>query len=793
MAVKTGIFVCGCRGIISDTVNLAEVEAGLAKVKKGVAAKLFHPWFCGQQGSLLLKQTILENNLDCIILAGCGEFTHREYFKELGREAGLAPEMMLRLDIRDGCAQAHRDNSFGATVKAINLIKMWVKRARLSQAYRHGSALGNKDVLVIGGGMAGLTASAELLEAGLSVTLVEKSHSLGGRVGQLGKLFPRMCDATCGVTYLINQIEDYPSLRVMTGSELVVLKGSAGKFEANIYTRPRFVDRGKCNGCGRCLEVCPAELPDEYNFGLCQRKAIWLPGGYGAWGPVVDREKCIKGCTHCADICPSSALNLNMKFKEVQINVGSIILAGGWEPYPAPNIIRLGYGLSPDIITNMQMERLQALDGPSGGALLCPGSGSVPSRVVFVQCAGSRDVNHQAWCSAVCCTASIKQAIIIKDAYPQTEVYILYSDIRTPGDFEELYIRAQGAGVLFVRANPAEVCSLPGEGLLIRAEDTLMGKLTEIKADLVVLATGVKPSGIPEAVLKYIDGRSQAKSIKSLDGYGLMGTNGFLCGHRQCFPMEIKAQGIYPAGSCQGPMDVAATVTSAMAAACKAMKWTADVPVSPLVPVVDMAACDKCMRCVEECPYGVWHIGPGGYPAPDVLLCKTCHVCMGACPLNCIKPQGFNTSQQIAMATAKFKVVPDEPHVLALMCENDAYQAVLEAGRQGLSYPAGIHVIPVRCAGSVNMLMIKDAIPQGVDGFLVAGCHSDQCHFISGADRGENRVQNMSDTLRDMLLEPGRMKFIRLGPRDVNIFISDAHSFVKELKLMGPSPFKNMA
>jgi heterodisulfide reductase subunit A/quinone-modifying oxidoreductase subunit QmoB len=773
---------------------MALIEAGLVGIKKKIGKKLFHPWLCGPEGVSLLGDSIARHGLDCVIIAGCPESVHRDLFKNVSSDSGLPPEMVMRLDIREGCALPHRSDSRGATAKALNLIKMWNGMARTAEPYKPVFAAGNKDVLIVGGGLAGLSAAMELAGAGLKVILLEKEPFLGGRTAQLNKIYPRMCDARCGVTFIVNRLRENPRVKIMKLTEITGLRGSAGRFEADLVSRPGFINNDMCTGCGKCIEVCPVLVPDDYNFGLTTRKAVYSPWSSDPAGSyMINRSSCLSGCNGCADACQSGAVNLQALPIQSVVRIGNIIIATGWNPFAAEKVERLGFGRHDNIVTNVQLERMMSPDGPAGGKLHCPTGGAEPETVVFIQCVGSRDVHYQGWCSTVCCAASIKQAIDIKTLYPGIRVYIFYIDIRVAGDYEDLYCRAQEAGVIFVRTSPAEVRPDPGgRGLLITGEDTLMGRPFQVKADLVVLAAGMQPAGVPEAIKGYIERTDRGKNESRLCSSGIMSSEGFFTGHKQCFPFESMAQGIFPAGACQEPMDMGNTVRSALGAACKVLVTAGErLELTPYVPRVDKAGCDKCKRCMEECPYGVWYFDDDGYPAPDPLYCKSCLLCVGACPRQCISTQGFSVHKLAGTVTARVKETgPGEPHVIAFVCENDAYQAVLLAARLGLEYPAGVHVVPVRCTGSCNMVLLREGLPEGIDGFMVAGCRSGECHYILGADSTEERLDNIKITLRDIMIDPERIIFTRLGVRDAEKFVREAGEFVQALKKIGPSPFK---
>lgn len=783
MSKNIGIFVCGCRGAISNIIAPGPMLEELAKLKKSVGARVVHQWLCGDEGRELIRESIRRQGLDCIILAGCPREVNGELFAGLVSEAGLPPEMILRLDIREGCSLAHRDHPAEAFRKAVNLIRMWTARARLTEPLNPVTVPGCREAAVIGGGLAGMTAALDLAEAGITVTLIEKESFLGGNVARLYKVFPRMCDARCGLVYLYNRLVETGRVRIKTMTEMKKLEGSAGRYAASVVVTPRYVREGFCNGCGRCVEVCPVEVPDRYNYRMGSHKAIQPPYPLDPSGSyLINRQYCPGGCEACSRACPSGAIDLDQETVEVELRFGSAVVATGWAPYPVERVDRLGYRVYPDVITSLQMERLAADDGPAGGRIICPGSGREAQRVVFIQCAGSRDLNHQSWCSTVCCTASIKQALYIKEKNPQAGVYIYYTDIRTTGEYEDLYLGAQRHGVVFIRANPAEVTVGASGRLKITAEDTLTGRILENTADLVVLAAGMAPCGIGPV----------SQNSGTIHMHDLVSTAGFHIGHRQCFPLETRDQGIYYAGCCQEPMDMGSSVKSALAASGRILKTRGlEVSVSPLVAVVDRANCDKCKRCLEECPYGVYHLDKDGYPVPDPLYCRACHICVGACPRQCIKSQGFGIKQQAAMVGIKIKEsAPGEPVVIAFMCENDAYPAVRKAVKNGLAYPPNIHIIPVRCLGAVNMAIVKDGLSAGIDGFILAGCRPGECHYITGTDRAGDRAHNLGETFRDMMIDTERIKFFSTGIGEAELFAREARAFVEQLKGLGPNPFK---
>lgn len=403
-------------------------------------------------------------------------------------------------------------------------------------------------VLVVGGGIAGLTAAVELADTGVEVVLVEKSASLGGRVARLHQYFPKLCPPTCGLEMHYRRVRENAGITVLTLAEVTGVTGSAGDYEVAVRVRPRFVGEA-CTLCGDCARACPAERPDEFNYGMGTTKAAYLPHGvaYPA-AYAIDRAACPNGCQACAAACKYDAIRLDAQPEERKIKASAIIAATGWKPYDAAKLEHLGFGQCGNVVTNVMLERMAAADGPTAGRILRPSDGKEPRTVAFVQCAGSRDENHLPYCSAVCCSASLKHAAYIRALYPETAITIFYIDVRTPGRLEEFGARVQhDADVRMIKGKVARVEENPATGdLLVTAEDVLANRKTAENFELVVLATGIVPEteGLPEALKR--------------DECGFVARNG--------------SPGIYAAGCVCRPAEVSATVQDATGTALKALQ-----------------------------------------------------------------------------------------------------------------------------------------------------------------------------------------------------------------------------
>jgi quinone-modifying oxidoreductase, subunit QmoA len=404
-----------------------------------------------------------------------------------------------------------------------------------------------KSILVIGGGVAGLTAAVEAAEAGCRVILVEKSPFLGGRAITFNLYFPKLCPPTCGFEINFRRIKNNSRITVLTQAELTDLTGTTGDYEATVKVSPRFVT-GACTLCGVCAEACPTERPDEFNFRQSKTKAAYLPHNMAFPATyVIDRDTCPEGCSACVEACPYGAVDLNQRVKLEKFRVAAVVVATGWAPYDASRLTHLGFGRFPNVVTNVMLERMAAPNGPTNGKILRPSDGKQPESVAFVQCAGSRDENHLPYCSGVCCSASLKHSTYIQSLYPDAHVTIFYIDLRTPGllqDFREKV--ATNNHLTLIKGKAGKIEEDPQtHDLLVTAEDVLAGKKTTRRFRLVVLATGMVPQtdGLPHGLER--------------DEFGFLADG---------------TPGLYGTGCAKRPEDVASSVRDATGAALKALQ-----------------------------------------------------------------------------------------------------------------------------------------------------------------------------------------------------------------------------
>ena len=406
-------------------------------------------------------------------------------------------------------------------------------------------------ILVVGGGISGITAAVEASEAGAEVVLVEREPFLGGRVARSNQYFPKLCPPTCGLEINLRRVKSSPRIRVLTRAEVTSVTGSPGRYRATVEQRPRYV-RASCTACGDCVDVCPEERADAFNLGMGTTKAVYLPFDMAyPFRFVIDGDACLgeAECGKCVDACPYDAIDLSMEPVTEELDIDAVIWATGWDPPDASRFEGLGFGTHPDIITNVMMERLAAPSGPTGGEIRRPSSDEPVRSVAFVQCAGSRDENYYPQCSGVCCMASLKQARYVRDRYPDAEIYVFYIDIRSPGRLEDFFTASKEDDKLtLIKGKVARVRPVDG-ALEVEAEDTISGERVRQAVDLVVLATGMIPAGIGAA-----------------DVVGGLRTDvfGFLT-------PDQPQSGMLPVGCAKRPIDVAACVRDATAAVVRAL------------------------------------------------------------------------------------------------------------------------------------------------------------------------------------------------------------------------------
>ncbi len=651
MASRIGVYVCHCGINIAATVDISEVAQYAASLPHVVVARDYM-YMCSDPGQELIQQDIRDHGLNRVVVASCSPRMHETTFRTVVEEVGVNPYYFEMANIREQVSWVHADRKIG-TQKAKELIAGTVAKAALLEPLEERQVDVTPAALVIGGGIAGLEAALNIADAGYRVFLVERQPSLGGRMAQLNKTFPRMEDAGALVVSEMERALGHPNVKVLAYSEVEDVDGYIGNFQVTVRRKPRFVDPDRCTSCDKCAEACvlAGQIGDEFQLGLGRRAAIYrpfpeaLPATY-----TVDPDHCLKltegECQDgppCALACPEDAVDFSQQEDRVTLDVGAIIIATGYDPFDARRKPEFGYGRYPGVISALEFERLAAQNGPTGGRLLIPGTDREPREVVFIHCVGSRDKQlGNEYCSRVCCMYTAKQANVVLDQFPEARVSVFYMDVRafTKGG-EEFYDRARARGARYRRGNPSEVF-MRGEKLIVRSEDTLLRRTIEVEADMVVLAVGLEPGA---------GGDDVSKMLK----LSCTGDNFLAEAHPKLRPVDTNSDGIFLAGTCQGPKDIPDTVAQAKAAASSALipLSMGKAKVEAIVSTIDQELCVGCGLCEVACVYSALSLHPWrGVMSINEVLCKGCGACSVACPSKAITLGHFTQKQTLAMLDA---------------------------------------------------------------------------------------------------------------------------------------------
>jgi quinone-modifying oxidoreductase subunit QmoB len=727
---KTGVYICaGCD--IGASVDVEQLKKVAVSEAKAPVCKT-HEFLCGADGASVIKNDIANDGVNRVIIAACSVRVNYDVF-DFGEDV-----LLERVDLREKVAWSHEPNHEDTLMLAQDYLRMGIAKMKSMEPLIPVRDTMDETVLVIGGGVTGVTAARNAALAGHKVHLVEKTGRLGGWANAFSRVLPRKSPFTLpeqnDIVQRVREVETDPYITVHLNTTIKSISGAPGMFDATLL-----------NG------------------------------------------------------------------KELTVRAGAIVLATGWKPYDMSKLAQFGAGL-PDVVSSVEFEQMAA-----GGAIKRPSDGKPAMRVLFVQCAGSRDENHLPYCSSVCCGVSLKQAAYVRQSDPDATATIIYKDIRATGEMELFYKQVQQDPGVFMTKGDVQKVEREGDELFVMVDNSLFGGAVKVAADLVVLATGLVPTTYDPTVTvdkpadqmtdhdKFKVGKAQVLNLTYRKGSELPDLKyGFADSHFICFPYETQRTGIYAAGCARHPMDMNTAMNDAAGAALKAIQCiklgAQGKAVHPRAgdqsyPEFFLDRCTQCKRCTEECPFGTLDEDEKGTPKPHPTRCRRCGVCMGACPERIINFKNYSVPMIASMI--KSIEIPDEfsgkRRAIAFICENDALPAVDMAGIMRLKYDPEIRVIQLRCLGSLNLVWIADALAAGVDGILMIGCkHGDdyQCHFIKGSELANYRMGKVQETLSRMMLEPERIQVESLAISEYHRIPGIINGFMAALRAMEPNPNK---
>ncbi len=754
--IRIGVYVCHCGLNIAGSVDCEEVSKFASALPHVVLAK-DNRYTCSDQGQEIIRKDIKEHKLNRVVVASCSPRLHEPTFRKACEEAGLNKYLFEMANIREQCSWVHLHDRKEATEKAKDIVKMAVAKAALLQPAKEVEAPIIRKALVIGGGVAGIQAALDLADTGYKVYLVEKGPSIGGMMARIDKTFPTMDCSICILAPKMSDVGHHPNIELLTNSEVVEVKGYIGNFHVKVVKKPRYVTRD-CTACGECAKVCPIVAPNEFDVGLAIRHAIYTPFAQAVPSTyIMDMNLCLNKdgvvvCDKCMRACERRAIEFEMKTETVELEAGTIIVATGADVFDPSTVPNYGYGKLPNIITSLEFERLINAGGPSGGLLIRPSDVQIPKRVAFIQCVGSRsDRNGRLYCSNVCCMNTIKDSLLIKEHWPETEIYVFYVDIRAYGKgFEDLYKRARKEGVMFIRGLPAEIIEdKKTHNLWIIGENTLQREMYKINVDMAILSIGLEPRKDSEIIQRLLT------LSRTQDGF-------FMEAHPKLRPVDAATGGIFFAGCAEAPKDIKDSVIQASAAAARASILMAKgkVTVEAITPISDVEKCSACGLCTKVCPYNAITLNEELKRIEIIeAACGGCGTCAAECPFGALTQSHFTDEQILAQVDA-ITEHDAEKKIVAFCCNWCAYAGADFAGVSRMQYPPNVRIIRTMCSGRVAPKFVERAFAKGAAAVLVAGCHLGDCHYINANYQTQKRIERFWKKMEQHRLNKERLQLL---------------------------------
>jgi heterodisulfide reductase subunit A len=647
---RVGVYICHCGSNIAGVVDVEDVAKwSLEELgDEGVVVSKDYKFMCSSLGQELIETDIKKEGLTRVVVAACSPHLHEKTFRGAAERAGLNPYLTEMASIREQVSWVHKDKKI-ATEKSKAIIAGTVHRVIEHEPLEPIRVPINETTLIVGGGIAGVQAALEIANTGHPVYLVEREPSIGGHMAQFDKTFPTLDCAACILTPRMSEAGMHPNITLMTWSEVESVDGFVGNFTVKVRQKARCVDVDACTGCGICEQKCPKKVIDDvFEVGLGYRKAIYTPFEQAVPNfPVLDKENCtyfIKGtCKACEKFCPTDAIVFEQEDEVIEITVGNIILATGYDLFDSRRIPQYGYGRLANVFTSLEFERMCNAGGPTDGDIFLRDGETVPEAVGVIHCVGSRDKNYNNYCSSICCMQSLKFAHLVKER-TGAEVYNFYIDMRTPAkDYDEFYQKVLEEGVLFIRGKVAEVTDaarMPGEEgkIIVQVEDTLAGVQRRVPLDMVILSSALEP-------------RADATETAHMFGISCSSNGWFTEKHPKLDPVATMTEGIFIAGCASGPKDIPATVAQGSAAAARVISYIGmgELSLEPVRASVLEEKCSGCRICNDLCPFNAILFHEEEMVSEiNQALCQGCGTCVAACPAGAITGTGFSDVQVLA-------------------------------------------------------------------------------------------------------------------------------------------------
>ena len=739
---RVGVIICNCNTEISTVIDIPALENYVKKIPSVISVKIFDN-LCQEKNVKMLSDWIRDSFINKIVIASCSPKSHRHIFERIFE--GVIDKTNIDIaNIREQCAWVHQSENREALKKAQVLIEAAVERVKLQKSVQVKRVEVEKSCAILGGGIAGITLALNLARAGIKVYLIEKSPTLGGKVARWSRIHGMGDCSICFLSELIGELVQEENIEILTNTELEKVSGEVGNFTIDLVKRPRYVVEQKCTGCKQCTYLCTIEKNNEYEFGLTNRKLIYIPFTqaypYAALIDEEDIETC-RQCRICERACTNSAINLDQKPEKIRIKVGVKAIAIGADYFS--ELKRYKYNPKNDIITSMEFERILASDGPTDGNIVKLSDGKPPVSISIIQCVGPLD-----YLSEFGDSVALKYLESISERLPFCKVDIFF-EIDRMKEKNKFLLNPMDKRIHYVKE--LEITESDGEKVIVADSK-------KYPSDLIILNVNFIPNRDLKNLRKVLD--------FTLNDTGFMSE-------------ETLASGVYGVGSVMGPFKYASAIETAHQVALQILSLLSHdflIAESSGIEIIN-ERCGLCGLCVAACPYNALVLGNDKIIV-DKFKCKGCGTCVSVCPTKAVE-MNIDSTEKILKTIEILSKYKAKPKILAFCCKSCGYAAADEAGLKKISYNPNIFIIRVPCTGRVDTHFILKAFELGFDGVMVIGCRRDSCRYIDGLEKVKQKIKIIKE-----ILEPfanTRLIHKSLSANEGNKFAEVVNQFYSEL------------